>query len=124
LFLSCVLMLSAIAILAQGDSVIDAFTLVTSMSTTLFMAVWTIITVCYLVWVRRRPEQHRASSFRAPGGAASAWVVLAFMAALSVVLCLEATTRAGLIAAAVWLSAVTVVAVVHRHRMLVRAQSA
>jgi D-serine/D-alanine/glycine transporter len=124
LFLSCVLMLSAIAILAQGDSVIDAFTLVTSMSTTLFMAVWTIITVCYLVWVRRRPERHRASSFRAPGGAASAWVVLAFMAALSVVLCLEATTRAGLIAAAVWLSAVTVVAVVHRHRMLVRAQSA
>ncbi len=121
LFLSSVLLLSAIVILARGDSIIEAFTLVTSMSTTLFMAVWTIIAVCYLAWLRRRPERHRASRFRAPGGAASGWIMLGAMAALVVILCLSPTTRAGLIAAAVWLLGVTAAAIWHRQRLLSRA---
>jgi len=121
LFLSCVLLLSAIVLLAQGDSIIGAFTLVTSMAATLFMAIWTIITVCYLVYLKRRPHLHESSPFRLPGGAASAWGVIAFMGAMVVVLCLEAETRLGLVASVVWLVAVTVAALVHRHRSLARA---
>ncbi|WP_043534795.1 amino acid permease [Actinomyces polynesiensis] len=120
LFLSCVLLLSAIVLLARGDSIIGAFTLVTSMAATLFMAIWTIITVAYLVYLRRRPHLHESSTFRLPGGAASAWGVIAFMGAMVVVLCLEAETRLGLVASVVWLVAVTVAALVHRHRSLAR----
>lgn len=121
LFLSCVFLLSAIVLLAAGNSIIGAFTLVTSMSATLFMAVWTIITVAYLLYLRRRPELHAASRFRLPGGAFSAWVVIAFMAIMCVVLSLERETLLGLVASGVWLVAITVAAVVHRHRLLTRA---
>lgn len=121
LFLSCVFLLSAIVLLAAGDSVIGVFTMVTSMSATLFMAVWTIITVSYLVYLRRRPHLHAASTFKLPGGAAAAWLVIAFMAAMCVVLSLERETLLGLVASAVWLVAITVAALVHRHRLLTRA---
>lgn len=121
LFLSCVFLLSAIVLLAAGNSIIGAFTLVTSMSATLFMAVWTIITVAYLLYLRRRPELHAASRFKLPGGAFSAWVVIAFMAIMCVVLSLERETLLGLVASGVWLVAITVAAVVHRHRLLTRA---
>lgn len=121
LFLSCVFLLSAIVLLAAGNSIIGAFTLVTSMSATLFMAVWTIITVAYLLYLRRRPELHAASRFRLPGGAFSAWVVIAFMGVMCVVLSLERETLLGLVASGVWLVAITVAAVVHRHRLLTRA---
>ncbi len=123
LFISCVCLLSAIVLLMRGDSIIGAFTLVTSMSATLFMAIWTLITVAYLVFLRKRPQLHRASVFKAPGGAVSAWIVIAFMAAMVVVLCLDAQTRAGLIASVVWLVFIVAVALVHRHRMLVRAET-
>lgn len=121
LFLSCVFLLSAIVLLAAGNSIIGAFTLVTSMSATLFMAVWTIITVAYLLYLRRRPELHAASRFKLPGGAFSAWVVIAFMAIMCVILSLERETLLGLVASGVWLVAITVAAVVHRHRLLTRA---
>ena len=121
LFLSCVFLLSAIVLLAAGNSIIGAFTLVTSMSATLFMAVWTIITVAYLLYLGRRPELHAASRFRLPGGAFSAWVVIAFMAIMCVILSLERETLLGLVASGVWLVAITVAAVVHRHRLLTRA---
>lgn len=121
LFLSCVFLLSAIVLLAAGNSIIGAFTLVTSMSATLFMAVWTIITVAYLLYLRRRPELHAASRFRLPGGAFSAWVVIAFMGVMCVILSLERETLLGLVASGVWLVAITVAAVVHRHRLLTRA---
>ncbi|MDN5963589.1 MAG: amino acid permease, partial [Actinomyces sp.] len=121
LFLSCVFLLSAIVLLAQGDSIIGAFTLVTSMSATLFMAIWTIVTVCYLVYLKRRPHLHDESAFRMPGGGVSAWVVIAFMGAMVVVLCLEQETRMGLLASMVWLVGITVAAFVHRHRVLSKA---
>ncbi|MDK6258810.1 amino acid permease, partial [Aerococcus urinae] len=40
LFLSCVCLLSGIIVMASGGSISAAFTLVTSMSATLFMGVW------------------------------------------------------------------------------------
>ena len=55
LFLSCVCLLTAIVIMATGGSISAAFTLVTSVSATLFMGVWVVIVVSYLVYLRKRP---------------------------------------------------------------------
>lgn len=124
LFVSCVFLLSAIVLMGTGSgSVVRAFTLVTSMSATLFMGVWVVITVSYLVHLRRRPALHEASVFPAPGGALSAWVVLAFMAVMVVILCLEPDTRAGLVASLVWMVFIVAAALVHRHRSLARAEA-
>lgn len=122
LFLSCVFLLSAIVLMASGDSISAAFTLVTSMSATLFMGVWVVIVVSYLIYLKKRPHLHEASVFKAPGGAASAWVVLVFMTVMVAVLALFPDTRAGLVPSLVWIAAVTVAALIHRHRMLGRAE--
>lgn len=123
LFLSCVLLLSAIILMASGDSISAAFTLVTSMSATLFMGVWVVIVVSYLLFLKRRPELHEASTFTAPGGALAAWIVLVFMAAMVVVLALFPDTRAGLLTSLIWIVFIVAAALVHRHRMLARAEA-
>lgn len=123
LFLSCVLLLSAIILMASGDSISAAFTLVTSMSATLFMGVWVVIVVSYLLFLKRRPELHEASTFTAPGGALAAWTVLVFMAAMLVVLALFPDTRAGLLTSLIWIVFIVAAALVHRHRMLARAEA-
>lgn len=122
LFLSCVFLLSAIVLMAFGDSISGAFTLVTSMSATLFMGVWVVIVVSYLLYLRDRPELHAASVFTAPGGALSAWIVLVFMALMVLVLALFPDTRAGLVTSLVWIVVITGIALVHRQRMLARAE--
>lgn len=120
LFLSCVFLLSAIVIMFFGTSIVTAFTLVTSMSATLFMGVWIVIVVSYLVYLRRYPERHEASSFKVPGGAASAWLVVAFMIAMIPVLCLDHETRSGMVVALGWMSVMGAIAVWKRHRDLTR----
>ncbi|WP_115728139.1 amino acid permease [Actinomyces culturomici] len=122
LFLSCVFLLSAIVLMSFGDSISGAFTLVTSMSATLFMGVWVVIVVSYLLFLRRRPALHAASTFKAPGGALSAWVVIVFMALMVVVLALFPDTRAGLLTSLVWIVFIVGAALVNRQRMLRRAE--
>lgn len=78
LFFSCVFLLSGVILLYAGDSVIGAFTLVTTISAVLFIFVWSIILFSYLSYRRKRPELHEASAFRMPGGVVSTYIVLAF----------------------------------------------
>ena len=110
LFLSCVLLLTSIVLLLAGDSVLGAFTMVTAMSATLFMVTWAFILVAYLRHLKQNPEAHQKSTFKSPGGAVGAWLVLAFLACMVVILSIEAETRIGLIATAVWMVGITVVA--------------
>lgn len=122
LFLSCVCLLSGIIVMASGGSISAAFTLVTSMSATLFMGVWVVIIVSYLIYLRRYPERHEASVFKAPWGAASAWIVFIFMLAMVAVLILFEDTRQGLFTSLVWIVFIVGVALINRHRMLKRAE--
>lgn len=121
LFFSCVCLLSAIVIMAYGDSVSEAFTLVTSMSATLFMGVWVVIVVSYLLYLRRRPHLHAASTFKVPGGAVSVWGVFIFMCLMVGVLALQPDTRAGLITSILWIIFIVSAAIIHHHRMIRRA---
>ena len=118
LFLSCVCLLSGIIVMASGGSISAAFTLVTSMSATLFMGVWVVIIVSYLIYLRRYPERHEASVFKAPWGAASAWIVFIFMLAMVAVLTLFEDTRQGLFTSLVWIVFIVGAALINRHRML------
>ena len=121
LFLSCVCLLTAIVIMATGGSISAAFTLVTSVSATLFMGVWVVIVVSYLVYLRKRPQLHKASHFKSPGGAVGAWVVLAFMGAMGVILAMWDDTRPGLVYSLVWIAFIVGAAFANRHFLLRRA---
>lgn len=102
LVFSVICLLPGIALLYAGNSVMEAFTLVTTVSSVLFMAVWSLILVAYLVYRRSRPELHRTSIFRMPAGIVMSGVVLAFFAAMLVVLMLEADTRNALLVTPIW----------------------
>ncbi len=102
LLFSCLCLLPGVALLYGSDSIIEAFTLVTTLSALLFMFVWTIILVSYLSYRKRRPQLHEASKFKMPGGVIMCWVVLAFFAAMIVVLAMENDTRQALFIAPIW----------------------
>ncbi|NYE94268.1 D-serine/D-alanine/glycine transporter [Psychromicrobium silvestre] len=102
LMLSCVCLLPGVILLYAGDSVGQAFTLVTSISAILFITVWGFIVVAYLAYRKKHPERHAESKFKMPGGKVMAWVVLVFFALVIVALGFAEDTRIALYAAPVW----------------------
>jgi D-serine/D-alanine/glycine transporter len=96
LLLTGVLLLTAIPLLYIGGSVMGAFTLVTTVSSLLFMFVWAMIVVSYLVYRRRYPRRHAESTYKLPGGVVMCWAVLAFFAFVVWTLCTERETAVAL----------------------------
>jgi D-serine/D-alanine/glycine transporter len=78
LFLTAALLLTSIPLLYVGGSVMGAFTLVTIISSLLFMFVWAMIVISYLVYRRRHAQRHAESTYKMPAGVVMCWVVLAF----------------------------------------------
>ena len=102
LFLSCVLLLAGVALLYAGKDVGVAFDMVTTVSAVCFMFVWSIILASYLVYRKRRPEQHAASPFKMPGGIPMVWVVFAFFAFVLWALTTQPDTLLALLVTPVW----------------------
>jgi D-serine/D-alanine/glycine transporter len=80
LLVTAPLLLTSVPLLYAGGSVIGAFTLVTTVSSLLFMFVWTMIIVSYLVYARRFAQRRADSAYKMPGGVVMCWAVLAFFA--------------------------------------------
>ena len=70
----------------------------------------------YLVYRKRQPEAHAASSYKMPGGVAMSWAVFGFFAAIIYVLALEPDTRVALMVTPVWFAALGVAYWVLRRR--------
>ncbi len=102
LFLSGVFLLAGVVMVAVGDSIIEAFTIVTTISSLCFMFVWSIILASYLVYRRRRPHLHETSKFKMPGGIPMCWVVYAFFLFLIVAFTLKEDTRQALLVTPIW----------------------
>lgn len=102
LVFSCLCMLISYGVLKFSPSVMAAFTVVTTVSAILFMFVWSIILISYMVYRYKRPEQHKKSIYKMPGGSFMCWVVLAFFAFILVLLTLEADTLIALIYTPLW----------------------
>jgi len=77
---TAVLLLTSIPLLYVGGSVMGAFTLVTTISSLLFMFVWAMIVVSYLVYRRRHVQRHADSPYKMPAGVVMCWAILAFFA--------------------------------------------
>ncbi|KLO32313.1 amino acid permease [Mycobacterium haemophilum] len=97
------LLLTCIPLLYAGGSVIGAFTLITTISSLLFIFVWAMIIVSYLVYRRRYPQRHAESSYKMPGGVPMCWAVLAFFAFVLWTLGTVRETAMALAAFPLWL---------------------
>jgi len=102
LFLSGVCLLSAIVLLVFGLDKSQGFSIVTTISSLCFMFVWTIILISYLVYRKRRPQDHDSSKFKMPGGLFMPYVVMAFFVFLLWAFTRDPDTLAGLIATPIW----------------------
>ncbi|KTT01405.1 amino acid permease [Pseudomonas oryzihabitans] len=102
LLLSCLCLLLGTLLIYLIPNLVTAFTLVTTLAAVLFMFVWSLILLAWLAYRRKRPERFAASTFRLPGGRGVCYVVLAFFAAVLVLLTLQADTRQALLASPLW----------------------
>ena len=102
LYLSGVFLLTGVVMVMVGDSIIDAFTIVTTVSSLCFMFVWSMILASYIAFRRRFPERHKASQFKMPGGVVMCVVVYAFFAFLIWAFTQKEDTLQALLVTPVW----------------------
>ncbi|MEG0922199.1 MAG: D-serine/D-alanine/glycine transporter [Comamonas sp.] len=102
LIFSCICLLGGAFLMWVVPNLMEAFTLVTTVSAILFMFVWSLILLSYISYRKNRPDLHAASHYRMPGGVAMCWLCLAFFAGIVVLLTFEADTRQALIATPLW----------------------
>ncbi|BBE24034.1 D-serine/D-alanine/glycine transporter [Arthrobacter sp. MN05-02] len=102
LLFSCIFLLAGLVLLYSGDSVIGAFTVVTSVASVLTMFVWSMILLSYLAFRRRRPGLHERSVFKMPGADFMPYVVLAFFVFMLVALAQAEDTRLALVVTPLW----------------------
>ncbi len=107
-FFSAVFLFTAVPILLAGDSVLAAFTFVSSVASGFIIFVWSMILISYIAYLRKYPERHAASKFRMPLARVLPWVVLAFFAYIVVTLSLAEDTRIALLCTPIWFVALAV----------------
>ncbi|EME19488.1 D-serine/D-alanine/glycine transporter [Rhodococcus triatomae] len=124
LYLSGVFLLSGVVMVVVGDSIIEAFTIVTTISSLCFMFVWSMILVSYIVYRRRRPDLHERSAFPMPGGVVMCYVVLAFFGFLVWAFTQKTDTLHALLVTPAWFVVLGVVWSVLRRRPVQMARAA
>lgn len=102
LYFSCTCLLLGAALMYLIPDLVEAFTLVTTVSAVLFMFVWSLILLSYLTYRKQRAALHAASKYKMPGGRFMCWACLAFFAFILVLLSFETDTRQALAVTPVW----------------------
>ncbi|MCO7633450.1 D-serine/D-alanine/glycine transporter [Pseudomonas guariconensis] len=102
LYFSCTCLLLGAVLIYVIPDLVEAFTLVTTVSALLFMFVWTLILLSYLTYRKQHAALHEASKYKMPGGRVMCYVCLAFFAFILVLLSLEDDTRAALVVTPLW----------------------
>ena len=108
LYFSCTCLLLGAALMYVIPDLVEAFTLVTTVSAILFMVVWSLILLSYLKYRTHRAALHQASKYKMPGGRFMCWACLAFFAFILVLLSFETDTRQALIVTPLWFVLLTV----------------
>ena len=104
-------------ILWVGGSVLDGFTLISSVASTLILAIWALILVAYIRYYRTHREAHRQASFKLRGASWAPFVALVFILAMCVVLVAYPSTRLAFLLTPVWFVVLAIAWHIHRKRV-------
>ncbi|MBH3426269.1 D-serine/D-alanine/glycine transporter [Pseudomonas alkylphenolica] len=102
LIFSCICLLAGALVIYLVPNMLDAFTLITTVSAILFMFVWSMILLSYLSYRKQRDSLHRASKYKMPGGIFMVWVCLTFFVFILALLALQEDTRQALYLVPAW----------------------
>ncbi|MER1984955.1 MAG: amino acid permease [Solibacillus sp.] len=94
----------------------SAFEIVTTISAICFIWVWSIILISHIIYKKRHPEMHQASSFKAPLTPGINYVVLAFFVFLLIVMAISESTRTALMLTPIWFIMLLVIFKVKRSK--------
>ena len=117
LWMTCIMLFLAVALLAAGETVMEAFDRVTSVASLLFIFVWSMILISYFIYRARRPERHAQSRFKMPMGLFMSVIVLLFFGFLLYTLWLDPESRETLLILPAWFVILTLVyfLIIRRH---------
>lgn len=102
LFFSCLCIFSAYILLSTIPTILEAFTIITTVSAILFMFVWALILLSYIVYRKRFPERHSKSIYKMPGGIKMCYSALVFFLFILILLAFEKETRIALYFTPIW----------------------
>jgi len=122
LYFSCTCLLLGAALMYVIPDLVEAFTLVTTVSAILFMFVWSLILLSWLTYRKQRSALHEASKYKMPGGRFMCWACLVFFAGILVLLSFESDTRQALMVTPIWFLILTVTYQFVRSRRQPRSQ--
>jgi D-serine/D-alanine/glycine transporter len=100
--ITSVILVGCSLVLLTSSTIMEAFTVVTTISAVLFIFVWSLIMLSYIVYRRRHPEAHAKSVYKMPGGVPMCWVVLAFFLFILVLLTRQPDTLQALLVTPLW----------------------
>ncbi len=100
---STLLMLIGVALLyAKDGDAMATFTLVTTVTSVLFMAVWGVIAVAYIRYRQLHPERHAQSTFKMPMGTVMPYLLIGFLVFCLYLFTQQPDTFEGLVYTPVW----------------------
>ncbi|MEB8127349.1 amino acid permease [Staphylococcus succinus] len=79
------------------------FIYISTVSTVLNIFIWTLITIAYYRYTKQRPDLHKRSKYKMPGGKHMAVCIIIFFIFIFGVLLVNPETRIGVIFAPLWL---------------------
>lgn len=86
----------------------QAFGVVTTISAICFIWVWSIILISHLIYLKKRPDLHRRSIFKAPLAPFINYVVLGLFVAILIIMFVSPDTRTALLLTPLWFIALFV----------------
>src|SRR5690606_4306273 len=79
-----------------------AFSVVTTISAICFIWVWSIILISHIIYLRKRPDLHKRSIFKAPLAPFINFVVLGLFIAILIIMYISEETRMSLLLTPLW----------------------
>ncbi|MDO5660305.1 MAG: amino acid permease [Staphylococcus xylosus] len=111
ILVTCSLLLFAVLLNYFIPNATTVFVYISTVSTVLNIFIWTLIMIAYYRYTRVRPDLHKGSKFKMPGGKIMALCIIIFFAFIFCVLFVNPETRIGVIFAPLWL---VVLAIMYR----------
>lgn len=103
ILVTCTLLLFAVLLNYFIPNATTVFVYISTVSTVLNIFIWTLIMVAYYRYTRARPDLHKESKFKMPGGKVMALCIIIFFTFIFCVLFVNPETRIGVIFAPLWL---------------------
>lgn len=113
---SCLLLMISVLLNYVIKDAGEVFKYVTSVSTVLFLVVWSLITIAYIRYRKLAPELNKVSKFKLPGGVPMAWITLIFFIFVFILLMTDKVTLVAILITPIWFAILTIMYFIQRRK--------